>query len=818
MTDDADSSAVSDATTAFLDDRDDGERALEVVLEADSASSTWTFDDIELDSGTFGELVSRGIVTKADGEYRVADVGAVEAVLAGEEVPKESSDTGPVGGLDSFELGIWGDRRALAGLAGALFLAFVMRITQFRSVFRDGRVVSPGNDPYFYRYWMEELLAESASPTDIGMLAEMPPGALSRRPLTHALNWWIATLFGGDQWAAELVATWLPVAATLALGVVVYALAVVVTRDVRVGIASVVLLAVAPVHAVYTQVGFLEHRLHQYFWLGVTLLTLAWLAVDLTRRRESMDARTAVREHLGSPMTWISAVVLGVALGVSVHLWGGSPLVFIPLAVYIGLRAAVDARERISPTLANLPVLVGLGIGSGLSVWLHANWGWRLAFVAYTPVLVLGGAVAVLALGDLWRHLEVRTGGLVALEAGVAGLVLYALRRLRPENWADARGRADDLLFRDGATETASLFTVDYAVIFGPLIQIGVGFYLGLAVLVWAVWIASRRYEPAWVLLAVYASVFMVFAAIQVRFAAQFVIPLSVLGGFGFVYALSVIDLARRPLPLRGGTGQARPVATDGGNDTRSIALPDGRKAAYILGIGLLVCGMSLLYVPGLSGQITHDDGQYEAVVAIEEHAAETDRAYPQSFVLSEWGDNRMYNYFVSGESQRYDYAMSNYDDFRSGDDPDGHYEQFEDRVGYVVVTEVDGDAPAESAQVRLLEDLGAGGDGGDALAHYQLLSVDDERSAAAFAVVPGATIDAPGEPGDTVDVRTDVSVGDESFAYEREVPVGEDGRLEVTVPYAGAYSVGDERVDVSETDVMNGSRIEVGGIEDDSN
>ncbi len=797
-----------EAARTFLAERPDGEAALEAVLEADADAESWTFDDVALDSGTFGELVSRGIVERTDGEYRLADPEGVEAVLAGEERPTATESGRFPGGLPSFEPGVWGDTRALFGLVGALALVVAMRLTQYGSVFRGDDVVSPGNDPYFYRYWVEELLAESTSPTDVGLLAELPSGATTRRPLTHALNWWFATILGGDQWAADMVAAWLPVVATVALGVVVYALAVVLTRDVRVGIASVVLLAVTPVHAVYTQVGFLEHRLHQYLWLGVTVLALAWLAVDFSRRRESTGDREALRGHLSSPVTWAFAVVLGSSLGISVHLWGGSPLLFVPLAAYIGLRALLDVREDVSPALANLPVLVGVAIGAGIAIWIHTSWGWRLAFVAYTPAMVLGGALAVVALGELWRRLGAHVGGLAALEAGVAVLGVYLLREYRPEDWANARDRAADLFFREGYTESASLFTFEYGVVFGPLIQLGVGFYLGIAVLAWTGWVVSRRYEPAWLLLGVYTSVLLVFAGIQVRFAAQSAIPLSVLGGVGFVYVLSTIDLARRPLPFRSSDRTGSAVA-DGGDDEPAISLPDGRKAAYLLGVGVLVCGLSLIYVPGLSGQVSYDDAEYEAVMAIDDHAAELDREYPESYVLSRWGASRMHNYFVNGESRSYGYARSNFEDFRLDDDPDGYYEEFGDRVGYVLVTD-ERDAPSESVQAQLLEDLGSGGADGEALEHYQLLYVDEDRSVAAFALVPGVTLEATGEPGESVTVSGEVSVSGETVAYERTVEVGEDGRLEVTVSNPGSYSIGDERVEVSERDVVNGSTLGV--------
>ncbi|MFP9193641.1 MFS transporter [Natrialbaceae archaeon A-CW1-1] len=808
MSDDGNSSALADATATFLEEKPDGERALEAVIEVDSGRETWTFDDVELDSGTFGELVSRGIVRKVDGKYRLVNREIVTAVVAGEEVEGGSSNSEPSITMPSIDLGIWGDVRALLGLAGALVLVFAMRITQYGSVMRGDDVVSPGNDPYHYRYWMEELLAESTSSTDIGLLAEMPDIAVAARPMTHAFNWWFATLLGGDQWAADMVAAWLPVIASIALAVVIYALAIVVTRDPRVGIASVILFAVAPVHVVYTQIGFLEHRLHQYFWLGVTVLALAWLAVNFNRRQEDKEARVAIRGHLTSPITWAWSGVLGVALGISVHLWGGSPLLFIPLAAYIGLRVLLDVREGLSPTLANLPVLVGLGIGTAISVWMHTSFDWHLAFVAYTPAMVLGGAIVATALGELWRYFDVPVDRLAALEAGTVVIGLFLIRMYRPENWASARNRADDLFLREGATETVSLFTVEYGVIFGPLIQLGISFYLALAILGWVIWLVNQEYEPAWLLLGVYTSTLIVLAGIQVRFAAQLMIPLSVLGGVGFVYVLSTLDLARRPMPFRS-PEPVNPKRINGGGDVPVITVPNTQKVAYIIGIGLLICGLSLIYAPTLSDQVSYDDAEYEVVMAIEKHASETEREYPGNYVLSHWGNNRMHNYFVNKESNRYIYARSNFDDFRLEPNPTNNFEEFGDRVGYVIVTDTN-EAPPESTQTKLLEDLGIGANTGEPVTHYQLVYASENRSVAAFALVPGATFEADRYPGEYVTVSGNVSVSGESIDYERTVAVGEDGRLEVTVSNPGIYSINGEEIVVSEEDVASGATIEV--------
>ncbi|QCS42003.1 MFS transporter [Natrinema versiforme] len=814
MPTDGDSSRLADATATFLEDREDGERALEAVLTVDTEHDTWTFDDIDLDSGTFGELVSSGIVEKVDGAYRVADPEAVDAVIAGEEV---QTDSRSVPADRDFDLERFRtiDPRAAIALVGALIAVAGARMTAFRSVFQQGYVVSPANDPYYFRYWMEELLGRSSGPTDFGVLTDPSGAVFGTRPFAHATNWFLAELLGGGHGAAETVAAWLPIVASVALGLAIYKLTVLLTRDVRVGIASVLAFAVTPINAVYTGLGFIDHQLHQYFWLGVTLLTLTWLAVDLQRRLErGSDDQVAVRGHLQDPVTWVVAAAFGFSVAAGIHAWGGSPLLLVPLAGYVALRVAMDARAGVSPTRANLPLLVGLAVGSALSLALHHRWGWHAEFVATTPALVLSGAIAVVALGELWRRLEGHLGGLLAIEGLVAAGGLLAFRRLQPEDWAEAMARVDALFFREGATETASLFATEYAVFFGPMYQLGMGFYLALVVLGWVAWTVARRYEPGWLLVGTYTGYLLVLAGVQVRFAGQLAIPLAVLTGLGLVQLLAVVELARTPVPFRDSdsassrtTRDRDSVATDGGRALEPpISVPDGRKVGYVLGIGLLVFGLSLIYVPGLTADVTHDEAQVGAASAIDDHAEAANQTYPENFVLSEWGDNRMYNYLVNGESQGYGYAQSNYGEFQSGSDPDSWYDQFDGRVGYVVVTDIDGETPDESAQAQLLEERGTGGDDEDGLAHYQAILVSDD--AAAFAVVPGATLEMSGEPGANVTVGTDVSVSGESIAYERTASVGDNGQATVTVPYAGEYTAGDRTVTVTEADVLNGSSV----------
>ena len=785
-----DSDTVAEATSAFLEDHTEGKQALNAVLAVDSEMTTWTFEDIPIDSGTFGELVSRGIVQKVDGQYQLTDPESVQAVLDGnavttEESTETSSQTLPLPSIN---------RRAAAGLAVALCVIAGARMTKFNAVFQRGYAISPGNDPYYFRYWLNELVASSSGLADYSVVARSE----FTRPVSHTTNWFFAELLGGSPWAVETVSMWLPIVMSIALGMLVYKLAVLLTDDVRVGITSVLVLAVTPVHATYSGLGFLDHNTHQYFWLGVTLLTLCWLTVDLqTRLDNQVDSYRAMVSQLRSPRTWIVVVLFALSIAAGIHAWGGSPLLLVPLAGYIGLRVPMDVRANISPLLANLPLIIGLSIGSVLSLLLHSYFGWQSSFASATPLLVFLGSVSVTLLGALWNRRERDSRMLIASEGLIALLILFIFRQLRPQDWEQILTEINVLFSNEGASETVSLFSTEYAVLFGPLYQFGIPFYISLAVFGWIGFITFRRYEPGWLILGTYSGFLLVFATIQSRFAGQLAIPFSVLGGLGVLYLFSVIEIARQPNPFK----------NDNGSENITSFSLSNLKNKSLIGFAILIFGISLILVPAFAGQTSYSSSQANALDAIDTHATTFDREYPNNRVFSPWGESRMYNYFVSGESQSYGFAYRRYEGFISNSNPDDRYDTYGDDIGYVVVNANETAVPAESTHYQLFTNLGAGGDNQEALSHYQLLAAD--RSVAAFAVVPGATIIGTGQSGETINVTTPVSIDDTSFSYNQTVTVGDDGQFAVTLPYAGVYRVGSERVTVSETDVIEGAQIE---------
>lgn len=780
---------INESVRGFLRAYPDAESPLRELLDRDRERS-WTFDDVELDSGRFGELVARDIAAKTeDRAYRLRHPDAIEAALDGETVT--ATETAESNLLRS-RLSVTVSCRELGGLVGALVIVVAARLFSFPAVFRDGYVVSPANDPYFYRYWQLQLLERSDGVTDLGLLADMG-GAAGSRPLTHAVNWWLAELLGGTAGAAT-VAAWLPIVGAVLLGCVLYLLAKLLTDDARVGLAAVAFLGLAPIHVTYTNVGFLEHRLHQYLWLGVLALGLTWLAVDLQRRLgENGDGPQAASDHLGSPASWALAGVLALSVAASAHIWGGSPLTFIPVAIYLAVRVVVDMRADVPPIVANAPAIAGLALGSVLALGAHLAWGWHEPLAAGTPLLVTVGAVVVAGLAEGWRRYGGASRTLLIAEAAIGTLGLAVFWLVEPIDIARISRRVDDLLLREGATEAGSLFATEYAIVLGPLWQIGISFYFGFAALAVATLLVVRRYEPGWLVPSVFAWYYLFLAAFQSRFGAQLAFFIALFAGVGCVYLLATVDLARPTEPF---DRSARASIS-------SVSLPGGRRSGYVVGTVCLLLVFNFIFIPTLVGQTTYSDEQFEATLAIDEHAEEMDRTYPESAVETRWDRLRMYNFFVNGESRSYD---SSYRSFMTDGHPDDQHTSLRQGGKYVVIDSIS-TSPGPAYEI-LYDGLGVGdGDVNDTSGRFQPVYIGDEVRA--FTVVEGALLNVTGTDGENVTAATTVDIEDESIRYERHGVVSEGGTV-IRVAHPGEYTVAGETVTVSEAAVYDGEEIRV--------
>ena len=768
---------------AVLDDRPELRDATEAVLAVDDERDGWTFDDIPVDSGQFGELVSAGIVEKDGDEYRVADTDAGRAALAGESELGGDSESGmALGDALRFDF----DARATGLLAAALAVVFVTRTYVIGSIYRDGDIVLSSNDPYYYRYHVEQVAANAGSPTDFDALSVLPEVLTNGEPLTIATLWWVASLFGGGKTVIGHVLAWYPVVSALVTSVLLYLLAVRVSSDRRVGLASVLFLAFIPGHAFRTSLGFADHHAFDYPWLALTALALVVALTTVTDRAS-----------LRRPQPWIAAVGIGVGTAGQVLAWEAGPLLVLPVSLVVLGQTLLDVSSDRSALVRNAPVLAGLGFGAVLAGAVHAVVGWQTALVASAPTLLAVGTVVVITTAEVARRVGGTVRQLTAVDFGLGVISLLVFRFGFTEQWGTFDRRLDTLFRSDAIAETYGLFSADA---FGFLFLLGLTLFLALPAMVWGINLA-RSDQSGWLVVSSYAWVLLVLAVIQVRFVGELATFLALFAGLAFVWAASWVDLAR-------------PVLTTGDRDFRDVLVPDTRAVASLFVLFLLFGSLGMVQVPVKTSQVLVDDGTYDAATAIEADAAERGLEYSENYVLSRWGQNRVYNYFVNGESRSYSYARQTYGPFIAATEPDEAHNRISNRVGYVVTTETEVEEPT-TMYVRLQQHFGSRNGDVGGLAHYRPLFVSEDGGHKAFAVVPGGTIQGTAAPNSTVSVTVTVAVSGREVTYERQTIANQNGEFAVTVPNPGTYTVttdggSETTVDVSEQTVYGGGNVTV--------
>jgi len=784
----------------LLSERPELEPAVEDALAADEGGP-FTFDDLSIDSGAFGELVAAGVVEEGDDGYRVADPEAARAALDGDAAAGRSDASGTARDANKeFDVSLPSlpsvDRRVVGAVAGALLVVVLFRAYIFGTIFRDGAVVLSGNDSYYYRYWIDRMLSTGVSPFDLSQV-EIPDEIQKGEPLLVAVLWWVTALLGGSAETAGRVMAWYPVVAALIVGALTYLTAVRVTADRRIGLAAVVLLAVTPGHAIRTSLGFADHHAFDFVWIALTVYALAVLSL----RDDPLRDATA----------WLAAA--GVAVGVAGQTlaWEAGPLLLVPLGLYVAVRALLDVERGQSPLLANAPLAAGLLVSAGVTWVAHTDLGWHTELVASAPLLLLVGSVAVLVAAELVHRLGLPTPVLAGVELLGLPVGYVVVQSVGPEYVARLQTGLPRLLAERNIAETKGLFSGDT---FGWLLLFGFVLVLALPYLVWAS-VRTYRQERRWAVLVVYGWYLLALASIQVRFVGQLAPLTAIFAGIGFVHLAERVDLTRPPLPF-----DSDGSATDGGSvrsmaerrsgtATRSFEVPTPRAAGALFALFVLVGGLGVVQVPVKISQITIEPATYETAAWIDEDAAAANVTYPDNYVFSPWSRNRVYNYFVSGESQSYGYARSNYGSFANATEETEWAQTLRGRAGYVV-TESGADFGPETLYSRLHENFGSQAEGTPGTGHFRAVYATSDGARKVFRPVRGATLTWPSAPNGSVTIATEVSVPNAEFTYRRAVSDTENG-ARVTVAYPGSYTVEGGEYD-GETVSVNESQIREGG------
>lgn len=398
--------------------------------------------------------------------------------------------------------------------------------------------------------------------------------------------------------------------------------------------------------------------------------------------------------------------------------------------------------------------------------------------------------MAVTAIAEVAFRRDIDAKVLVLSEIAFGTTTLGLLAVVRPSDWNRFVTAISDRLFFEGAiAETQNLLGPS----FGWLLLFGFVLVLAVPYLAWA---TPRVLNDArWAAPVTYGWYLTILATVQIRFVGELATFAALYAGLGFVHLAERVDVARRPVPF------ARDV------DGRSISFPEPRQIGVLVVLFLLVGGLGVVQVPVKTNQLTTPDELYETATWMSDYSDDQGWTYPNNYVFSEWSRNRVYNYFVSGESRSYRYAKLRYESFLTSSEPTAWYEQLRDRTGFIVYT--GRSAPPESVG-KQLQAYGSRTENVSGLGHYRAVHVSDTEEYRVFTLVPGATISGSAEPNTTLTVTTNVAIDGATFVYEREVATNDTGNYSVTVPYPGTYSVGEHQTSVSEDDVTSGGNVTV--------
>jgi len=798
-------------------DRPDLEEGLAAVMAVDEDHDTWTFEDVSVGTGVFGEIVGHDIVESVDDEYRVADPDSVRAALADGpasgpgSAPATGPDSGVAGASDRFGVAVdrvvtgvasATGRRVLGALAVAALFVGVRTLTYF-GVFRDGNVVMVANDPYAYRYELDQALALSTNPLDIGAVREFADAGLraSGEPLFVATMWWVSALLGGTRETAGAVLAWYPVVAALAVGALVYVVGAHLLGDRRVGFCAAVLLAVMPAHAIRTPLGFGDHHAFDYVWFVAVVAAMVWAVTT-----EDPLGRSGQR----------GAVAVGVAVAGLTLAWEGSPLLLVPVAAYLAAVVLLDVDDDRSPLRSNAPVLGGLGLAAVVTVGAHLVLEWGSPSLVLTPAVFAAGGLAVAGGSELLARRGVGVERIATAEFATPVVAVVVLSLVAGSLLSELVGGFAFVLTTAGIGETTSAFALSEVV--GVKLFGGAAF-LALPVLVWG----SRRAvlgDRCWLVLSVFTWFFFLLSALQSRFVGQLAPLVSVFAAVGLVWAFARLGLTTPPVPVRESADAASATGPrDDGPwlDAEGVGLRSGVTAVVLVAA---VVGPSLYVVPDQVRAGTVSDHNYETARWMADYADERDLTYPDNYVFSRWGTNRAFNYPVNGVAANYTYARGNYSDFVSASHADPWYDRLNDSVGFVVLEPIPvRDGTVQEHLHRTYGSRWVTGDGTvryEAVSHFRAVYSSTDGANRVFVPVPGAAVTGRTGADATVELETTVEIPNDQFTYRTVAEPNATGHYRAVVPYPGRYEVQagnrTRTVTVPERAVENGTQVSVGG------
>lgn len=542
----------------------------------------------------------------------------------------------------------------------ALIIFVSLRLLNITSVIRANDIILSGNDPYAYRHLTEQLLAQAATLDLLQVLASESLTATGE-PLLLVFLWLPSTLLGGSPTSTGFILALYPIVASTLTAMLLYKLSTEVTGDWRVGVASIVILAFIPAHAVRTRLGFADHHAFDYLWLVVTALAAVSLFSATNSRRQ-----------------WRWGGVLGVGVAAQSLAWGAGPLLVAPLALIVVVKALTDLSQTQSPIQWGGPFVFGTVTGTAVTVSTHLVFGWQDTLtIGALGALSIGTAVVVLLAEAVHRYNKSVRAYIALHTIVLVCALLSAVFVVDSVPLLNLERQLQRLFHTPGISEALPLYKG--SLLWNSTINFGFILILGFPYLLQKSLVTIMKPNDGFVVLASYTWWLLLLTFIQVRFAGELSHFLAVFGGIGTVSLASKLQSRTHSPP------ESHNVEPTTGQYTRSLSQHLSRRN-FVARIGLLgmIGGTSAVRLPFAVSGVS--DSEYAAIVWMREYASQQEWDFPQSRVLSSWGNARLYNYHVNGQSRSYGFSYQNYGELLSTSDPEGWSKDFNDKVGFIVV------------------------------------------------------------------------------------------------------------------------------------
>ncbi len=241
--------------------------------------------------------------------------------------------------------------KAFLIIAGIVLLAFTLRVVgQIGTVFTPDGVMFHDPDSYYYLWLCDKLMAGQ-------------PGVYS--PLVYAVVG-VARMFGGSEYAMEVVAAWYPAITGALLIIPVYFLGVAVFESKFVGILGAFLVAVLPtVLFNRSLLGDFDHHVLEALLTTIILLC----AIQLLKGRRYL---------------WLAGGL--VALGLYFQVWLGARLIVGVMAGYALVLAALELAQKKPGAWDRFAVVAVLVAGGTVVYWP------QLVGILYSDALFINSA------------------------------------------------------------------------------------------------------------------------------------------------------------------------------------------------------------------------------------------------------------------------------------------------------------------------------------------------------------------------------------------------------------------------------------------